>query len=124
MRPTKPRVSVQSRKATPKGFSADVQRSDSQMEMARLSAMRRMWAGKAKRKSCAAKADSCDESAKVPVNGRIAKLVAPQEWLVGLSWSVRRWRPPGGQGRARSAGHRGRGAMGSARPSRNCDATL
>eukprot|EP00964_Phaeocystis_antarctica_P058768 scaffold34862_cov61-Phaeocystis_antarctica.AAC.6 len=98
MRPTKPRVcaSEQSRNATPKAVSANGQASVSQMLRARLSAMKRMWAGKAKRKSCAAKADSCDESAKVPVNGRIARLVAAA-WRSG-SRSLR------GASRARSDG--------------------
>eukprot|EP00964_Phaeocystis_antarctica_P016953 scaffold9334_cov63-Phaeocystis_antarctica.AAC.5 len=51
-------------------------KSDVQMEIARLRAIRKTWHGKAIRKSCAAQAVSCEASAKVPVKGCIAMLAA------------------------------------------------
>ena len=47
-----------------------------QMLTARLRAIRRTWTGKARRKRCAAKADSCEGSVKEPVMGCITGTLA------------------------------------------------
>eukprot|EP00964_Phaeocystis_antarctica_P147318 scaffold113859_cov63-Phaeocystis_antarctica.AAC.2 len=60
-----------SRSHRPGGAESDVQ-----IEIARLRAIRKAWHGKAMRNSCAAKADSCEPSAKAPVTGCIAMLAA------------------------------------------------
>eukprot|EP00964_Phaeocystis_antarctica_P034180 scaffold19422_cov63-Phaeocystis_antarctica.AAC.1 len=74
-RPTRPSV-VESTSMLSRGHRSGGTESAVHPMRARLRAIRKAWNGKAIRKSCAAKADSCEASAKAPVTGCIAMLAA------------------------------------------------
>eukprot|EP00964_Phaeocystis_antarctica_P037518 scaffold21424_cov68-Phaeocystis_antarctica.AAC.4 len=70
-RPTRPSV-MKSTIMLSRGHRSGGAESAVQPTRARLRAIRKAWHGKAMRKSCAAKAVSCEASAKAPVTGFIA----------------------------------------------------